>query len=131
MVCTIVIKDGVWGSNFRPKYSEITRGFNKIASPVPIESNYQKRRVVAYEFPPPTLSTTSFDLPRARDVATINFPEPSRTFSSQEHYDPSLPPKLPVQTVQGTLHHGVQYQDPSPSAVMHRFKQYKGSSTVM
>lgn len=55
-------------------------------------------------------------------MAKIDFPEPSRTFSSQEHYDPSVPPKLPVKTVQGTLFHGIQYQDPSPT--LHgRFKQ--------
>jgi len=123
--------DGAWGSTFRPKYAEVTQGFNKIASPVPIESHYQKRRVLAYEFPPHSHSVTSFDLPRARDVATIHFPEPSRTFVAQEHHNPANPPKLPVQTVQGSLHHGIQYQEPAVAFGGHRFKETnsKKSST--
>ena len=101
--------DGAWGSTFLPQYGESPNGFFKIASPVPIEAGYQQRRIVANEAPAPTISSNFNALPRRSDVVQINIPGEARTVTTERHFDPSSPPMLPVQTVPGTIVHGIQY----------------------
>jgi len=101
---------GVVGPQWRIPIAESSDGFKHISSPMPVPQF--RRRLHAFEFPPTTLSPTSFDMPMRKDVIQANIPTATiRTV--EESIDPRFPPKKPVPVVAGTLYHGTGSVDPN------------------
>ena len=78
------VMNGVHGSNWSPPLASPGNGGFKIASPVP---KVKKTKIIAKDLPAATVSGTSFDLPKRKDVVQIDLPV-SRTKTIQYETDP-------------------------------------------
>jgi hypothetical protein len=103
-----LIKHGVVGSQWNVPLAENSDGFNIISSPMPKLDT--QNRVIANDLPSTTYSPSAFDMPLRKDVIQTQIPN-SVTRTIETSIDPRLPPKRPVEKVNGSLIHGTSSVD--------------------
>jgi len=78
------VYNGVHGSFWTPPLAAVGNGGFKIASPHP---KPKKIKIIAHDLPPHTISGSSFDLPKRKDIVQISLPV-SRQKKIQYEIDP-------------------------------------------
>lgn len=79
------VMNGVHGGNWSPPLADPGNGGFKISSPLP---KAKLNKIIAKDLPATTLSGTSFDLPKRKDVVQIDLPV-SRQKTIQYEVDPT------------------------------------------
>lgn len=79
------VMNGVHGGNWSPPLADPGNGGFKISSPVP---KAKVNKIIAGDLPSATVSGTSFDLPKRKDVVQIDLPV-SRQKTIQYEVDPT------------------------------------------
>jgi hypothetical protein len=114
---------GVHGSSWAPPLVSPGNGGFKIASPVP---KAKVNKIIAKDLPAHTLSASSFDLPKRKDVVQITLPT-SRLKTVQYVIDPTKNFK-PIKT--GTYYHGIEQKIQKKSFGLFRFMSPDQINTV-
>ena len=109
-----ILKSGVHGSSWSAPLAAPDNGGFKIASPVPA---IKKNKIIAKNLPGPTMSSSTFDLPKRNEVVQITIPT-SRMKTVQYVIDPTKNFK-PVKT--GTYYHGIEQKVQKKSIGLFRF----------